>query len=733
MISTMTAWWLSCSGWLAPEWRACTNSPRRKAEASVRRRVSVLGACAYRLVQASAAALVLASPAAAGVERVQVLERAPFAGGAAFGAAGAYEKIRGVAFFALDPRAEVNRSVVDLALAPRDPDGRVRFSSEFVLLRPVATRPSTLVYDVNNRGGIAILGQLNGHGAAHNDPTTLADAGDGFLMRHGFTLLWSAWTWDVAPQAPGDRPLVLKPPVARALGGKAISGLVENEIIVDHPTAVTAYAGMRGLTYSPAVADDPAAVLTERERPDDPRRQVARGRWSFVAPERPGGPGRVRLDGGFQPGMIYELTYRAQDPYVAGAGLAGIRDLLAWFRDHPLLGAPAPRRTLIFGISQSGRVIGRMLHDGLDVDEGGRLAFDGAYLQVPGGGGSAGFNSRFAQPTRHPSMLQEHDYPSDAFPFASTATRDPVTGAVGSTLDHAADKAGRLPKIVVANTSTEFWNRDASLVATTPEGARDAPPAANVRLYALMGAQHYVGRSSTRFPYVNCVSTTDHYLVERALLVALERWVGEGAAPPASAYPHVADGTLVTPAQYRAAFPSGVALSPPSQALAEPRLDFGRRFATAGVADRIPPAHGPSFGSRVPAPDADGNDRGGVRMVELQAPLGTHTGWNGRDPATGFTWATARFDGSFLPFARTEAERRATGDPRPSLEARYRDKAAYARTARAAALRQVAAGFLLPEDVDRTIRENVGLYDRLQAHDPDDRSCSYLFSPRDGS
>ena len=730
MTITITVQWPSCSGGLAPRRRACVTSPRRKAEAPLRRRVSTLATCLHRLAQAAAAALVLVSPAVAGVERVQVLERTPFAGGAAFGPAGAYEKIRGVAFFALDPRAQANRSVVDLALAPRGSDGRVRFSSEFVLLRPVATRASTLVYDVNNRGGIAILGQLDGHGAAHNDPTTLADAGDGFLMRHGFTLLWSAWTWDVAPQALGDRPLVLKPPVARAHDGEAISGPVENEIIVDQPTAVTAYAGMRGLTYPPAVADDPAAVLTLRERPDDPRRPVARGRWSFVAAEQPGGPGRVRLEGGFQPGVIYELTYRAQDPYVAGAGLAGIRDLLAWLRDHPLLGAPAPRHTLIFGISQSGRVIGRMLHDGLDVDEGGRLAFDGAYLQVPGGGGSAGFNSRFAQPTRHPSMLQEHDYPSDAFPFASTMTRDSVTGAMDATLDHAADKAGRLPKIVIANTSTEFWNRDASLVATTPEGARDAPPAANVRLYALMGAQHYVGRSTVRFPYVNCVSTTDHYLVERALLVGLDRWVGEGVAPPASAYPHVADGTLVTPAQYRALFPLGVALSPPAQALAEPRLDFGSRFATAGVADRIPPAHGLTFGSRVPAPDADGNDRGGVRMVELQAPLGTHTGWNGRDPATGFAWATARFDGTFLPFARTEAERRAERDPRLSLEVRYRDEAGYARAARAAALRQVAAGLLLPEDVERTIRENVGLYDRIRAHDPSDRSCSYLFPNR---
>jgi hypothetical protein len=253
----------------------------------------------------------------------------------------------------------------------------------------------------------------------------------------------------------------------------------------------------------------------------------------------------VQLEGGFQPGTLYELSYTARDPYVSGAGLAGIRDLLAYFRDHPFAGAPVPRKVLIFGISQSARVMGRILHDGLDVDESGRLAFDGAYMQVPGGGGSAGFNSRFAQPTRHPSMLEEHDYPADAFPFTSAASRDPVSGETASTLEHAGDAHGHAPKLIIANTSTEFWNRDASLIGTTPEASADVAPAANVRIYALMGAQHYVGRSRSREPYVNCVSTTDHYLAMRALIVALERWTSAGTLPAASAYPHLSDATLI--------------------------------------------------------------------------------------------------------------------------------------------------------------------------------------------
>ncbi|MYN40253.1 hypothetical protein GTP55_12790 [Duganella sp. FT109W] len=582
---------------------------------------------------------------------------------------------------------------------------------------------------MNNRGNIAILGQVNGRSPAHNDPTTAADAGDGFRMRHGFSLLFSAWTWDVAPSAPpaagmpAPRPLVFAPPVA-----KGVKGRVQNEFTVNTPTDMATYAGMRGLTYEPAVANDPHARLTARARPDDQRRPIARSAWRFVEPDLKGGPGRVQLEGGFQPDTIYELTYVAKDPYVTGAGLAGIRDLLSWFRDHPFENAAAPRNVLMFGISQSGRVIARMLHDGLNVDEGGKLVFSGAYLQVPGAGGSAGFNSRFAQPTRHPSMMEEHDYPADAFPFTSAPARDPVSGLTASTLDKARDKQGRLPKLIYANTSTEFWNRGASLIATTPDGERDVAPADNVRIYGFMGAQHYVGRSARRAPFTACVSTSDHYLPMRALIVALDEWTVNGKPPPASAYPQLADGTLTTVADYRAIFPKGFGLTPPAQNLREPRLNFGRRFATQGIADSVPPGHGDDYETRVPAPDADGNDKGGVRLVELQAPLGTHTGWNLRASDTRFAWATSRFDGSFVPFARTEAERVAAGDPRPSLEQRYATRDAYVAAVRAAAGRQVAAGLLLAEDVERTLKQNVGLYDRILARDIADQSCGYLYA-----
>jgi len=677
-----------------------------------------------RLAPAAAlAASLLAGAAQAAVERIEVIERVPFAPGVKFGEAGEYEKLRGVAHFALNPKAAANLPIVDLKRAARDKRGMVRFSSEFVLLRPASGKAGTLVYDVNNRGGIAMLGQINGKSPVNNDPATAADAGDGFMMRHGFSMLFSAWTWDVAPQPAGNRPLVFKPPVAQG-----VRGMVANEIIVPAPTEVATYAGMRGLTYEPATPNDPQAMLTERASQDGRRRVVSRGRWQFVAPELAGGPGRIRLEGGFQPGTIYELRYQAKDPKVTAAGLAGIRDLLAYFRHNPVEDAAPPNNVLIFGISQSARLIGRMLHDGLNVDESGRLVFDGAFLQVPGAGGSAGFNSRFVQPTRHPSMLEEHGYPADAFPFTSAPSRDPVTGRVASTLDRARDRRGRLPKIVIANTSAEFWNRGASLVTTTPDGASDVAPADNVRVYGFMGAQHYVGRSRNRAPFTACVSTSNHYLPMRALMLALDAWTSKGVQPPASAYPNLADGTLGTVQAYRAAFPAVPGLTPPTQNLREPRLDHGARFALQGIADIVPPRQMTAYETLVPVPDADGNDRGGVRLVEMQAPLGTHTGWNLRAPETGFAGFTSRFDGSFVPFARTEAERKAAGDPRPSLEVRYASRDAFVAAVRAAAERQVKAGLLLQEDFERIIGERAGLYDRIMARDPSDPGCAYLFA-----
>ena len=664
------------------------------------------------------------SPAAARVERLEIVSRQAFAAGAEFGVIGAYERLRGRAFFALDPNAAANAPIADLKLAPRNDRGLVEFSAEFLVLRPIdaARGNGTLLYEVNNRGNIAILRQLN-DAAFSNDPETPAEAGNGFLFRRGFTLLWSAWAADVAA-TPGDNRLILRAPVATE-NGAPITGKVAYDLIVNAPTAMARFTGMLGTAYPTASEGAPDALLTERDRPDGERREIARAAWSFVPPMSGAVATEIRLESGFKPGRIYQLTYTARDPIVVALGMAGIRDLLSYLRDHPLAGQPPPQKRVIFGISQSGRLIKTMLLRGLHVDEDGTPAFDAAFIHVAGGG-KGGFDYRFAMPTRHFSVLEDHIYPTDFFPFATVVARDAVTGAEGSLLDRAR-ALGVVPKLFFVNNSSEYWNRAASLIGTDPAGERDLPPAPEARIYLIAGAQHYVGGLRERAIFANCVNTLNHYRVMRALMARFERWVRDDAEPPPSAYPRIADGTLVTVAGYKAAFPRLPEFRLPESNLRPPRLDFGSRFETDRIAVEVPPRMGKPFEALVPKPDADGNDQGGILLPEMLVPLGTRTGFNPRSDATGFPWATGRWDGSFVPFARSEAERHAAGDPRPSLAARYGNRAGYEQKLRAAAASVVGQGFLLPEEVDALVSEAGGLYDRIMARDPADPSCRYLF------
>jgi hypothetical protein len=518
--------------------------------------------------------------------------------------------------------------------------------------------------------------------------------------------------------------LVLRAPIATK-DGAPITGKVAYELIVDAPRATARFTGLLGTAYPVANDGDPDVVLTERQRREDERRLIPRAAWSFVGRSEDGAASEIALDGGFKPGRIYELVYTARDPIVAAAGMAGIRDLLSYLRSNPLAGAPAPRTSLIFGISQSGRLIQTMLLRGLHVDEDGRAVFDGAFVHVAGGG-KGGFDYRFAMPTRHFSVLEDHIYPTDFFPFATVSARDSATGAEGSILDRAR-ALGAVPKLFYVNNSSEYWNRAASLIATDPDGERDLPPAPEARIYLIAGAQHYVGALSERGIFANCVNTLNHYRAMRALMLAFERWVRDGVEPPPSTYPRIADGTLVTVAAHGKAFPGIPGFRLPEGNLRPPRLDFGSRFEIDRVAEQVPPRLGKPFATLVRRPDADGLDQGGIALPEVLLPLGTRTGFNTRNEAAGFSGATGRWDGSFLPFARTEAERRASGDPRPSLDARYVSRAAYEEKVRAAAADVVRRGFLLPQDVDALVSEAGGLYDRIMARDPADRSCRYLF------
>ncbi|MGI9488780.1 MAG: alpha/beta hydrolase domain-containing protein [Geminicoccaceae bacterium] len=659
----------------------------------------------------------------AAVERVELVAREPFAGGHVFGDAGAYERLKGKLHYAVDPADPANRSIVDIDLAPVDHRGLVTFSGDFILLRPMdADRGNgTLLYEVNNRGSLGLLPMFN-LASRSNNPRGLDHAGDGLLFEQGYTMLWSAWNWDVV--AGGER-LLIDLPVASE-HGKPITGMIAAEFVPTQPTLSAPFMWGHSKGYPPVDPDDPKAELSWRDEPAGERNVMPRTSWRFSdfdTSRSPPQPTRITLSDPLLPGRIYEVAYEAGDPRVVGLGLAAIRDAISHFRFEDATTGPAISSSLIFGISQSGRVINHMIWQGLHVDEAGRNLIDGALVHVAGAG-KGSFNHRFAQTTRHPSHLEDHQYPADVFPFTTTPITDPVTGERDSMLDRARE-LGVLPKIVYTTTSTEYWTRAASLLHTDVLGQQDVPMAPDTRLYFFAGAQHGNWRWDVRGPYEHCTNALDHRFGMRVLLIALQHWIDGENDPPESVYPTIRAGTLGSVAQYRERFPDIPSARLPIGNLQPPRLDLGPRFASEGIVDLKADRLGQPYMTTVPMPDVDGIDQGGVRLPEIAVPVATYTGWNLRRVETGASEKLARWSGSMLPFTDDEAARLSTDDPRPSLSIRYRSRNDYAEEISAAANRLVGQRFLLEGDVDQILGTALERYDRVRSHRSGDRSCLF--------
>jgi len=193
--------------------------------------------------------------------------------------------------------------------------------------------------------------------------------------------------------------------------------------------------------------------------------------------------------------------------------------------------------------------------------------------------------------------------------------------------------------------------------------------------------------------------------------VHLERWVCDGIEPPPSALPRRSDSTAVPRAQVVEAFRALSAVSPdPGRLASLPRLDFG---SDGDNEAGLPPTIGEPYPALVSAVDADGNEVAGVRLPDVTVPLATLMGWNPRHAQTGGAGQIMPLTGSTLPFARTEAERGASRDPRPSVEQRYRDRADYLERVRQQAGRLAEQRYLLAEDVEVVTANAAALWDAL--------------------
>jgi hypothetical protein len=611
-----------------------------------------------------------------------------FAEGHAFGKAGAYERLTGVARGTLDPQNPQNTCIVDLEKAPRNAQGLVEYEVDLDILRPVDPSCSNgvVLYEVTNRGN-KLIGRLNGVSPANpanpaelNDPLARAHAGTGMLFERGLTLVWSGWDPTVSSR---NATMTVRYPLALE-DGKPMVRRIREEFQVGKriPSSDTIV-----LTYPAASLDKSRARLMMRRREADRRVEIPRDQWEFVDARH------VRLlpEGTLPaPLTIYELWYEATSSYVAGIAFAAVRDLVSFLRYSPgsPLAASKPRHAIAFGISQSGRYLRHFLDLHMNRDLTGRRVFDGVHAHT-GGDGKTFINHSFAEPNRTTSQHVDHLYPEAWFPFSVATSSDPFSGKTGSLLHG----DGTDPLLIQSNTSAEYWEKGASLLTIDGLGKADLVMPEASRTYLIAGTQH-AGALPTapRGPNANAVNWQSPLPAVRALLTAMEDWVVRGIAPPPNRVPSVAAGTAVDPSTIRL---------PAAPDFATPRIKGSSRMTPI---DWVDPPGSPgnedgkadgTYVSLVSAVDADGNEVAGVRLPPVAVPLATFTGWNVfRDLPD----ELADRDGSYVPFARTKAERDASGDARPSLEERYRSLDDYVAQVRACAERLVAERLLLPAD-----------------------------------
>ena len=655
------------------------------------------------------------------ITSLDIAERSSFAGGKSFGGVGPYTLVEGTAHFAVDPLHPSNEAITDIELAPRGPDGRVRFSSDFAMLQP--TDPDRgrhrLLFDVVNRGRKTVLGTFNS-AERGMQPTAPIEPGNGYLMRHGYTVVWCGWQADVPP-TPGL--MGMRAPEAIGPKGRLAGGIL-CQFQVEQPTEVLMLSHRDHLPHPPVDIDDPFAVLTVREHPNGPAQHVARDLWSFVRVEDSQSepePSHVYMPSGFEPGRVYQLVYRTVGSTVVGLGFAAMRDIVSFLRRGSAeAGNPCAgdiERAHAFGASQSGRFLRHYIYEGMNEDEEGRPALDGIIPHVAGGMRGE-FNLRFGQPSKDICYVIP-----ELFPFTDTEQTDPVTGLTDSLMGPMRER-GAAPKVMFTNTSAEYWRGDAALIHTDLETMSDAPELDSVRRYHFSGTQH----GSGTFPPVvvregdgirgqlpfNCV---DYTPLLRAALESLDRWVASDEPPPPSRHPNLSDGTAVESKTVLPRMAEIPGVRVPPETTRAMRLDYGPE-AHLGRTTTLPAVRGEDYPALVSQVDGDSyNEIAGIRLPDLAVPVATYTGWNQRHPDIGnpdlYIGITGGLAGWVLPLHATREDREASSDPRPSIEERYRSREEYLSRVRAAAAALVDERYMLQEDVEGVVRQAAERYDRF--------------------
>jgi hypothetical protein len=565
----------------------------------------------------------------------------------------AHEWVSGTAKFAFSTDDPARSRIVDLELAPTDRDGKVRVEADVRILRPAEPSDGHALVVVPNRGMLGGMPfALDAELTFDNGPP---HPGDRFLLDRGWTIAWCGWQWDV-PRESGR--LGLDAPRARVPPGWM---RVEFRPDADQPqhalgdsSPLFAFAD-----YPTADVDDLDATLTVRTAPLGDKHVVPRSEWRFSDPTH------FEVDGGFRAFHWYELVYRSSTAPVVGTGLLAFRDFGRHLRE-------SHDRVFAFGVSQSGRFLRELLHLGLNLDEEGQQVFDGVFAHIAGGRRGE-FNRRYGQPSlTHPLT------PGYGPPFDSTR------------LLSRQRSLGGVPKVMLTNSSWEYWRGDGALVHQDDETGTDLPEDPDARCFMISGTDH-IGSYAIKdsFPVANPIHKLDIQPLMRALFVQLEQWVCEGTDPSASQVPRHADGTATTRLEVLAGWTKGH-LPDPASLPFTPAIDPD---STTWPLELGAPRVG--IVSKV---DQTGNELAGIRLPAVAVPIAAYTGWNPRVHIEGLPDVLYEFTGSRLPL---------------QSDADLADRGAYEAEVASAASALVRDRLLLAEDASRTVDEAMAIYDEF--------------------
>jgi hypothetical protein len=670
-------------------------------------RLSFLG------VLVAACAICAATPAQAHVRKIQITAKeSPTFGGYSWPGVGQYEKIVGKAFGELDPNDPRNSVIVDLKLGPRNAKGRVEYSFDFYILKPIDLTKGNhkMLYEPPNRGRKTIAALNRGVGG--NDPGSVTDASqlaDSFLMPQGYSISFSGWDAS-AGKSSANFNTTITLPVAQNADGSSITG-PSYEYIVNGGVSYT-------LTYPAATLDQSKATLTHRVHLNDKAEVVPSSGWQYKA----NGTAITLLPAGtsFVPNDIYEFSYTAKDPTINGVGYAAVRDWNEWLRyemkddagtANPLAGDIT--RIYTECSSQPCRFLNDFRYLGFNEAENGKQVFDGLLQWIAAGDGMS-MNYRWSQPGRTERNRQDHLFVEGRFPFANVTTTDPITDKTDSRYARCMT-THTCPYAMEIFSANEYWVKGASLMTTDPTGTKDLPDSPFARIYFMSSMQHGTGNGASKGECQQFQNPLDPMSVHRALFTAMDKWVTNGTLPPASQVPKLSDGTLVKPDQTSTGFPHIPGVTYTGFKTTRYLLNYGPNCYTTGIPTINPPvfappyqdnpANGPIYPSFVPKTDADGNDIAGIRLPDVQVPLATYTGWALRAAPHDNDGCEAA--GQYIPFPKTKADRIASGDPRMSIEERYGNLETYSAQLQKAIDNLAQAGLLLPFDAERTMSKGI--------------------------